>query len=183
MKFLSNVSPVHIIFTAMLGLIAALLLLNPSSPVHAFSQTKLIEDSLFIDANSMTVEEIQTFLETEGGGLLANWVDDVDMYGPDGCLVHKATNLTAAEVIHEAATAWGAERINDCEGNDIEYWRDISGYTLETISPKALLVLLQKEQSLIGASGDYSRDSADYDNTTCCNNNDCLLYTSPSPRD
>src|SRR5688572_12827594 len=77
------------------------------APVEAatFNKNKLIEDSLFTDSDSMTVSQIQNFLEDEGGTLLANWRDDVHMRSPGsgGCVVHYATNKTAAQLIYEAA--------------------------------------------------------------------------------
>ncbi len=147
---------------------------------HAvFDKNYLIADSLFTSTNSMSVAQIQQWLDDNGGTLLANWVDDVDMRRPsDNCIVHHATGMTAAEIIHEAANGWGAQ-VYDGNGCSIQdaYWSDpgYSNYTLQTVSPKAILVLLQKEQSLISANGTYSSDPNDYKNPTCCSSNEYKL--------
>ena len=159
--------------------VSATQILIESARAATFNQNNLIDDSLFIDHDSMTVSEIQDWLEINGGGLLENWVDNVDMRRPsDNCIVHHATGMTAAEIIHEAATAWNAQ-VYDSNGCAIEnaYWGDpgYSNYTLETVSPKALLVTLQKEQSLISASGGYSTDYTDYQDPNCCSSNEYKL--------
>ena len=147
---------------------------------HAtFDQEFLIADSLFTDTDSMSVAEIQQWLEDNGGTLLANWVDNVDMRRPsDNCIVHHATGMTAAEIIYEASHTWGAQ-VYDSNGCAIEdtYWSDpaYSNYTLPTVSPKVLLVTLQKEQSLISANGSYSTDPADYQSPSCCSSNEYKL--------
>lgn len=144
----------------------------------AFDKNLLIVDPLFTDHGSMSVSEIQAFLDGEGT-LLASWVDSVEMRRPsDNCVVHYPTGMTAAQVIYEAATSWGAQ-VYDGSGCAISgaYWSDpaYSNYTLETISPKALLVLLQKEQSLISANGTYSTNSNDYKDPSCCSSNEYKL--------
>ena len=146
-------------------------LVQVPTPAHAdipFDKNLLIQDSLFTAANSMSVSQIQDFLD-DNGSLLANWVDNVDMRRPsDNCVVHKATGMTAAEIIHQAASAWSAQIVENCAGSDVSYWgdSDYSNYTLETVSPKVLLVLLQKEQSLISANGGYSTNPDSYKNTS-----------------
>lgn len=147
---------------------------------HAtFNKNFLIDDGLFTDTDSMTVAEIQQWLDDNGGSLLANWVDDVHMRRPsDNCVVHHATGMTAAEIIYEAANNWGAQVFNSngCAVSGA-YWSDpgYSNYTLKTVSPKVLLVKLQKEQSLISANGTYSSNSADYQDPTCCSSNEYKL--------
>ena len=142
-----------------------------------FDKNLLIQDSLFTDANSMTVSQIQAFLNANGS-LLANWVDNVDMRRPsDNCVVHKATGMTAAQIIHQASTAWSSQIVENCAGTDISYWgdADYSNYTLETVSPKVLLVMLQKEQSLISANGGYSTNPNAYKDPACCSSNEYKL--------
>lgn len=143
--------------------LALFVFIGSNNLVHAadFNKNRIIDDSIFTDTDSMSVSQIQAFLESQGS-LLANWVDNVDMKKSDGCIVHKATNMTAAEIIAEAANGWGAQRVNNCAGTSVEYWDDISGYQLQTISPKALLVTLQKEQSLISATGTPSTNPNAY---------------------
>lgn len=155
-------------------------LVQVPTPAHAdipFDKNLLIQDSLFTAANSMSVSQIQDFLD-DNGSLLANWVDNVDMRRPsDNCVVHKATGMTAAEIIHQAASAWSAQIVENCAGSDVSYWgdSDYSNYTLETVSPKVLLVLLQKEQSLISANGGYSTNPDSYKNPSCCSSNEYKL--------
>ena len=165
---------------AIIWILATIFIISTSvSPVSAasFNKNRLIDDSLFTDHDSMSVAQIQNFLEARGS-LLANWIDDVDMRRPsDNCIVHHATGMTAAEVIHQASVAWGAQ-VYDSSGCAIEgaYWSDAdrSNYTLETVSPKVILVKLQKEQSLLSASGSYSTNPNDYQNP-CCDNTEYKL--------
>lgn len=128
-------------------------------------KNKLIDDSLFIDHDSMTIAQIQDFLEDQGS-LLATWKDDVDMPRSSGsCIVHKATGKSAARIIWEAANDWHAQYIEGC--GTPKYYKDRN---LKTISPKVLLVTLQKEQSLITSGGTYSKSKTAYYNPSCCNN-------------
>ena len=160
---------------AVFGLLLGSLL--PAQPVQAaWDKNNIIDNSLFIATSSMSVAEIQAFLDGQGS-LLANWVDNVDMVKPDGCVAHKATGMTAAEVIHEAATAWNAQIVENCAGTDVSYWGDpdYSNYTMPTVSPKVLLATLQKEQSAVTANGGYSTDPADYTNVGCCSSNEYKL--------
>lgn len=148
----------------------------PAQDVQAatFNKNRLIDDSLFTDTDSMSVAQIQAFLESKGS-LLANWRDNVNMRRPsDNCIVHHATNMTAAEVIYQASQNWGAQVYNS-NGCAIQgaYWDDAgySNYKLQTVSPKVLLVMLQKEQSLLTADGTYSTDPDSYKNPPCCDSN------------
>jgi peptidoglycan hydrolase CwlO-like protein len=87
----------------------------PNPPV-GFNSNTIISDANYLDAGSLSVDGIQAFLEKQSGRL--------DTYtGAD----HNGVTKTAAEMIADAATAWG-------------------------ISPKVILVTLQKEQSLISRS-------------------------------
>lgn len=82
-------------------------------PTGDYSPDTLISDANFRDSASMSVEEIQSFLEQQTGTLASYSAPD-----------HAGTTKSAARMIAEAATAWG-------------------------VSPKAILVTLQKEQSLL----------------------------------
>ncbi len=158
----------------LLLLLALTLVLGPfgAQPASAsFNKNKLIDDSLFIDTDSMTVSDIQAFLN-EQGGFLKTWRDTVDMPKPDSsCIVHKATNKTAAQIIWEAANDWHAQYITGC--GTVNYYDDNN---LKTISPKALLVTLQKEQSLITATGSYSTTKSAFNDPACCGNNYKLAW-------
>ena len=79
----------------------------------AFNPEAVISDEDFFDANSLTAEEIQRFLERKGSSLATYQTKDID-----------GLEKRAADIIIRAAQTHG-------------------------INPKVLLVLLQKEQSLI----------------------------------
>ena len=103
-----------------------------------FNPANIIEDSEMLNANSLNVSEIQQFLNKKGS-YLANY-NTINSYG---------TPKTAAEIIYDAA------RNNyDCSGVDLgsnptEATRQAKCKKITTINPKALIVLLQKEASLI----------------------------------
>lgn len=86
----------------------------------SYDEDFIISDSHFTDHNSMTLEQIQAFLEARG--VLGSYVDPL-------------THMTAAFIIYNEAKNYG-------------------------ISPKVLLTLLQKEQSLIE---DDSPQQSQYD--------------------
>jgi len=91
----------------------------------------LISDSDFLNINSMTASDIQSFLTAKGSYLAG--------YSEGG--------RTAAQIIYDAAH--GA---NEASGT----WNGITvNTTTGTVNPEALLVTLQKEQSLITRS-DYN---------------------------
>lgn len=103
-----------------------------------FNPGRLIEDYELLDFNSMSLEEIQSFLE-EKNSYLANLVV-ADTYGKE---------KKASEIIYNAAV-----NNYDCEGITLsdtptEEERQTKCRKIGTVSPKFLLVLLQKEQSLI----------------------------------
>jgi hypothetical protein len=86
----------------------------------SYNEDFIISDAHFTDNHSMTVEQIQAFLELRG--VLGSYVDPL-------------THMTAAFIIYNEAKTYG-------------------------ISPKVLLTLLQKEQSLIE---DPSPSQSQYD--------------------
>lgn len=91
----------------------------------SFNSSNLISDGEFINVNSMTKDEIQRFLEGQG-----SYLKD-----------HAENSRSAAQIIYDAAHGYG-----DATGS-------INGITVDTstgtVSPKVILVTLQKEQSLI----------------------------------
>ncbi|MDO5081235.1 hemagglutinin [Buchananella hordeovulneris] len=122
---------------------------RPPRPVATFTGTQLdftgfdpariIDDEVFFDSTTMTAAEIDQFLTVQGEGCqpgsdgtpcLAHYVTDVPaMPANEHCAeIADASNMGAAEVISQVATA--------CE-----------------VNPEVLLVLLQKEQGLVTASG------------------------------
>lgn len=84
-----------------------------SAPTTAWDPDTLISDAKYRDSASMSVDQIQTFLESQSGALAT-------YMGPD----HTGVPKSAARMIAEAGVAWG-------------------------VSPKVILTVLQKEQSLL----------------------------------
>ncbi|HET6350580.1 MAG TPA: hypothetical protein VFG89_00405 [Coriobacteriia bacterium] len=92
-----------------------------SKPGTDFNPDTIISQSAFRAADSMTIEQIQAFLDKQPGVLATYRTRD-----------HNGEMHSVAEMIAEAAKAW-------------------------RISPKVLLVKLQKEQSLLSKSGPSQR--------------------------
>lgn len=103
-----------------------------------FNPGNIISDYDLLNFNSMSLSEIQKFLE-EKDGYLANLII-ADTYGKE---------RRVSEIIYNAAV-----NNYDCEGVTLsdkptEEERQTKCKKIGTVSPKFLLVLLQKEQSLI----------------------------------
>ena len=109
-----------------------------SAPGADYSPDTLISDANFTASDSMTVEQIQGFLEQQSGTL--------DTYRAAD---HNGVVKSAAQMIAEAAAGWG-------------------------VSPKVILVSLQKEQSLI-SKGAPSQNA--YDWAMGCGKADSRTYT------
>ncbi|MFA5927109.1 MAG: hypothetical protein WCT32_02535 [Patescibacteria group bacterium] len=91
----------------------------------AGAKNNLIADGLFTDINSMTSAQVQSFLERKG-----SYLKDFSEGG-----------RSAAQIIYDAAHGYG-----DASGSI--YGVSVNT-TTGTVSPSVLLVVLQKEQSLI----------------------------------
>ncbi len=103
-----------------------------------FNPSLIISDTDLMDYSSMTLADIQTFLQNKNS-YLANYIT------PNNNGVMK----TAAEIIYDATN-----RNFDCEGVTLsdtptEEEKRLKCRTITTVSPKFILVLLQKEASLI----------------------------------
>jgi len=98
---------------AMIRIAQAQATFQGSAPGADYSPDTLISDSNFRASSSMSVEQIQTFLEQQPGTLATYRAAD-----------HNGVMKSAAQMIAEAAAGWG-------------------------VSPKVILVSLQKEQSLL----------------------------------
>lgn len=106
---------------------AASCVVNPDS---TFNPNKLIEDNDFININSMSVNEIQLFLEKYNSPLANK--DPSFLKRLCGTPVSQCNNTkTAAQLIYEAAT------LKSSDGKQLG------------VNPGVILVTLQKEQSLI----------------------------------
>jgi len=98
---------------AMIRIAAAQATFQGSAPGSDYSPDTLISDANFRASDSMTVEQIQTFLEQQPGTLATYRAAD-----------HNGVVKSTAQMVAEAAAGWG-------------------------VSPKVILVSLQKEQSLL----------------------------------
>jgi len=101
----------------------------------------LVSDSDFTAYNSMSVQDIQSFLVAKGGYLASATPDQ---------LGSGANGRNAAQIIYDAAHA----SYPAAQGMGID---ESTG----TISPKAIIITLQKEQSLITTAG-YSQSALDH---------------------
>ena len=95
-----------------------------------FNANNLISDGEFIDTNSMSATEIQSFLNDKNSFLKS--------FSEGG--------RSAAQIIYDASHGYG-EASGSINGISITT-------STGTISPKVILVTLQKEQSLIGTTSD-----------------------------
>lgn len=103
-----------------------------------FNPNRIIEDSVLLNTKSMTIQEIQNFLSNRNS-FLANYVTEA-AYGE---------TKSAAQIIYDAAN-----NNYDCDGvnlsdNPSEAERMIKCRKITTVNPQFLIMLLQKEQSLI----------------------------------
>jgi len=126
-------------------MIAALLL--PTLPVSAqeldptFNPNHIVDDSEMLDTKSLSVTDIQNFLVSKNS-YLANY-STLNSYG---------TLKSAAEIIYDAANNnYDCSNI-DLGDNPTEATRQAKCQKITTINPKFLIVLLQKESSLIETS-------------------------------
>lgn len=101
-----------------------------------FDPNNIISDQEMLDASSMTQSDIDLFLRNQGGYISKNNFTN-----------YAGQTKTAAQIIYDAANNY------DCGGTDVSATAPISEKEAKcqkvTINPKFLLVLLQKEQSLI----------------------------------
>lgn len=126
-----------------LSIIFFLLLIAPIPSLAAaidvdFNPNRIIEDSDLLDYDSLSLSEIQSFL-TNKGSYLANY-QTLNAHG---------TTKSAAEIIYDAS-----HNNFDCAGvtlsdNPTEEEKQQKCKHITTINPKFLLILLQKEASLI----------------------------------
>lgn len=110
---------------------------SPEYFINNQQYNRLISDGDFIDVNSMSVASIQAFLASQGSYLAS---------APPSQLGDGHRDRSAAQIIYDAAHG-KYEAAGTLKGVVIN---ESTG----TISPKAILVTLQKEQSLI-TLGDY----------------------------
>lgn len=110
-----------------------------ATPIVGFKPGRIIEDNVFTNANSMTVEQIQLFLNSKvsscdtygtqtsefGGGTRAQWAASRGYSTPFTCLKNYTENgKSSAQIIFDVAHQY-------------------------QINPQVFIVLLQKEQGLV----------------------------------
>ncbi|NCB20556.1 MAG: hypothetical protein EOM88_01350 [Clostridia bacterium] len=111
-----------------------------------FNPSLIISDAELMHYNSLSLSQIQLFLERHNS-FLANY-QTINAHG---------TIKTAAEIIYDAAN-----NNYDCEkiilsDNPTEAEKQIKCRKITTVNPKFLLILLQKEQSLISEANPTTR--------------------------
>lgn len=133
---------IKIITISLIFLGLPLLFLNNSADAQEvdpnFNPNNIISDADLLNYSSMSLPDIQNFLQSKGS-YLANY------YTPNA----HGTTKTAAEIIYDAA-----QNNFNCEGanlseNPTEAEKQLKCQKITTVNPKFLLILLQKEASLI----------------------------------
>lgn len=125
------------IFSGIIFLLFSCLFLANSVYATEFNPNYIISDTEILDNSTMSLQDIQQFL-TSKGGFLAKY----SCPNADGIM------KTAAEIIYDAAA-----NNYDCDGITLSASTTLAEKKLKcrpiSINPRFLLVLLQKEQSLI----------------------------------
>lgn len=113
--------------------------LHATDPIIGFNPGRIIEDSVFTNTSSMSIPQIQMFLDNKvpvcdtygtqtsefGGGTRAQWAAAHGFSAPFTCLKDYSENgITAAQIIYDISLRY-------------------------QINPQVLIVLLQKEQGLV----------------------------------
>ncbi len=129
------------LFTSLLILIISLFLINfiPKYASAAYDGSRIIDDSIFLNAASMTAPDIQTFLVARGGAI-ANKSFAMDC-------------TTAGTQANNAYIALGAPCGQTVLASSIIY------YTAQVygVNPRVIIATMQKEQSLITATNPTNR--------------------------
>jgi len=137
---LKNIKKTHLIITCFIIFIC----LSAESLAAVFDPNYIISDEEILDSNSMTLSEIDAFLRAKNGYISKNSLSD-----------YAGRTKTAAQIIYNAANNY------DCGNSDIFTHANIQEKERFcqkiTINPKFLIVLLQKEQSLITATNPTQR--------------------------
>ena len=128
-----------------LAILALFLLSGAVARASSFNPNLIISDDEFLDSTSMEIADIQAFLEAHNS-YLAHYI------GPNA----DGERKTAANIIYDAAV-----NNYDCDGagagGSLSQAQKEKQCIKVTINPKLLLVLLQKEQSLIEDPAPSSR--------------------------
>lgn len=112
------------------------LLISNSALAITFDPNFIISDEEILDRSSMSLSEIENFLRTKGG-----YISNHNFKNADG--VYKS----AAEIIYESANNFDCKDVNLSSKPSRE--EKLKKCKIVGVNPKLLIVLLQKEQSLI----------------------------------
>jgi len=123
-------------YVIFLVLIAVSLIVSKASAV-TFNPNNIITDEEILDSNSMSLEDIRNFLNDKGGYISKNMFKD-----------YSGKLMTTAEIIYNAANNFDCDGVRDLSPNPTITEKRVKCKPV-TINPKFLMVLLQKEQSLI----------------------------------
>ncbi len=119
--------------------IIALLTLSFAAQARAsanFNPNHIISDAEMLDSSSMTLAEISAFLKAQNGYISKNMLRD-----------YEGKMRTAAEIIYNAANNYDCSEVTN-SSSLTKAAKEVRCKKV-TINPKLLIVLLQKEQSLI----------------------------------
>lgn len=114
-----------------------------ASPAVGFNAGKIIDDSVFINSNSMNVIQIQSFLNSK--------VPSCDTNGSQPATEYGRSDITHAQ--YAAASGWSAPPyvcLKNYSENGLSSAQIIYNISQQyNINPQVLIVLLQKEQGLV----------------------------------
>ncbi len=113
---------------------------SASDFLNAGAENNIVSDANFIDINSMSVVDIQNFL-TSQNSYLATYTDSSETLAD----ATAENGKSAAQIIFDAAHGLYPAAIGTANGITVSA-------ATGTISPKIILVFLQKEQSLVSSS-------------------------------
>ncbi len=113
----------------------------------AFNPARILEDADMLDTRSMSLAEIQSFLESKNSFLAS--FQTTNAYG--------TPNKSAAEIIYDAANNNYDCKDASLSNTPTEEERRSKCRLITTISPKVILATIQKESSLIEATSYNAR--------------------------
>ncbi|MCD4761892.1 hypothetical protein K8R32_02935 [bacterium] len=119
-----------------LFLFLVIIFIPKETQAATFNPNLIISDEEMLDSSSMTMVEIDLFLKSKNGYISKRTFKN-----------HDGIAMTMAQIIYEAANNYDCEGI-ELSDNPTRAERAVK-CPVSTINPKLLLVLLQKEQSLI----------------------------------
>ncbi len=108
----------------------------------SFNASRIIDDSVFFDSNSMGAQDVQAFLSSKVPNCDTNHAAGGGYNPPFTCLKDYRQNISG-----KSADAYCTGAVGGGTKSAAQIIKDVS--VACSISPKVLIVLLQKEQSLI----------------------------------